>query len=415
MRLPAFWTIYLVCALSLEPVGAVAQNGFVPGVQLDVLRALNYSTVGPYTYSPLVVDRNGTLYGTSPSGGAFDAGSVFRLSPPSWTLQVLHTFQGGSDGAQPYGGVLLDGSGAVYVSACDGGPFSSGMVVKLSPPTSGAASTPWIETVLHTFTGGVDGGGPCSTLIRDVSGSLYGTAYAGGVYNAGVVFKLSPAFGEGTSWSESVVYTFTGGADGGTPLAGLVADRGVLYGMTEFGGSNRVGTAFALSPASSSVGPSWTERVIHDFGGLDGFWPSSALVADSRGWLYGVAMGGPASFGIAFRLAPVTPDWRWQLTLLHAFTAGADGGSPSGLILDGNGGLVGTAEIGGSGFADAGNGLVFKLSLGKPWEERVLMFSETAATAPGLYRVSLWIPPGPCMARLRGARRTEAMVAAFSV
>jgi uncharacterized repeat protein (TIGR03803 family) len=372
MQTRAFWIICLLSALSLRPVAVAAQNAFVPGVQLDVLHELNYFTVGPYTYSPLVVDRNGALYGTSPFGGPFDAGSVFRLSPPSWTLQILHAFQGGGDGAQPYGGVLLDSSGAAYVGACNGGPFNSGMVVKLSPPTTGASSTPWVETVLHTFTGGADGAGPCSTLISDVSGSLYGTAYSGGTYNAGLVFKLSPASSGVTSWSESVLYTFTGGPDGRTPLAGLLAQRGVLYGMTEFGGSNRLGTAFALSPSSSADSP-WTESVIYTFGaGLDGFWPSNALVADSRGWLYGVAMGGPASFGIAFRLAPVTMTGTWRFTRLHAFTAGADGGSPSGLVWDGNGGLVGTAAIGGSGFADAGNGLVFELSPGKPWAERVL-------------------------------------------
>lgn len=124
---------------------------------------------------------------------------------------VLYAFQGGIDGAYPHAGVIRDSKGNLYGTTFTGGANEWGIVFKVAPNGS--------ETVLYTFTGGSDGGSPFGGVIADQSGNLYGTTYAGGIAEGysgyGVVFKVTP------QGSESVLYTFTGGNDGGYPWGGL--------------------------------------------------------------------------------------------------------------------------------------------------------------------------------------------------
>jgi uncharacterized repeat protein (TIGR03803 family) len=142
----------------------------------------------------LIFDKEGALYGTTEFGGTGNNGIVFKLTPPAkgvsaWTPTVLHSFVGG-DGANPiFGGLIFDKQGALHGTTYRGGTGNNGIVFKLTPPAKGL--TAWTETVLHGFTGGSDGANPYAGLIAN-HGALYGTTYFGGTAGNGTVFKLTP-------------------------------------------------------------------------------------------------------------------------------------------------------------------------------------------------------------------------------
>jgi uncharacterized repeat protein (TIGR03803 family) len=218
----------------------------------------------------------------------------------------------------------------------------------------------------------------------DAAGNLYGTTYYGGNNGCGnggcgVVFELSPSNG---SWTETVLYTFTGGSDGSKPLTGLIFDQdGNLYGTTAYGGTGSCnvfwpgcGTIFELSPSKGG----WTETVLHSFrGGMDGNTPSGKLIFDTRGNLYGTTAGtAPDDPGTVFQVAKT--DSGWKERVLYRFTGKDDGNSPqAGLILGKTGSLFGTTLYGGKGtcstFGYTGCGTVFELRRSQgSWTERVL-------------------------------------------
>ncbi len=249
--------------------------------------------------------------------------SAVRPAQAQFGQNVLYTFTGLADGAAPTAPVIAL-NGDLYGATVNGGdtsgsncpglnpPTGCGVVFKLSPPSGGSGS--WTETVLYTFTGGADGSYPQASLVPDSKGNLYGTASSGGdtsgtnctVFGGcGVVFELSPPSGGKVPWTETVLYTFTGGDDGSLPYAGLIFDSlGHLYGTTIGGGSSDYGTVFELSPPSGGKGP-WTETVLYPFTGvIDGNNPFAALIFDSIGNLYGTAFGGSRGSGVAFELSP---------------------------------------------------------------------------------------------------------------
>jgi uncharacterized repeat protein (TIGR03803 family) len=135
----------------------------------------------------LVRDRAGNLYGTTLYGGASDNGTVFELDKTGKET-VLYSFTGGSDGASPWAGLVLDAAGNLYGTAQGGGSSdcNGGCGVLFEVDRSGK------ETVLYEFTNGDDGAGPVASLIWDKAGNLYGTAEGGGAYGVGTVFKLTP-------------------------------------------------------------------------------------------------------------------------------------------------------------------------------------------------------------------------------
>lgn len=207
--------------------------------------------------------------------------------------------------------------------------------------------------VLYSFTGGADGGGPASPLIRDAEGNFYSTTYAGGTYNDGVLFKLSPN-GDG-SWTETAPYSFAGGNDGINPN-GLIADNeGNFYGTTAAGGANNDGIVFKLS--SSDGGNTWQETVIHTFNGSDGAVSYAALVSDKKGRLYGTTYaGGDTGNGVVFRLSNKNGSWKEEV--LHSFSGGNDGAQPIGALVGYKGNFYGVTTLGG-----AGNwGTIFKIA-----------------------------------------------------
>ena len=322
----------------------------------------------------VIIGPNGSLYGTTTAGGGSGCGgsgcgTVFSLRPSAaachtalcpWTENVLYRFTGGSDGAVPSNGdVVFDQVGNLYgttfqggVGNCDG--TTCGVVYKLTPSNGG-----WTESVLYAFAGGSDGGNPYAGVTFDKSGNLYGTASSGGnlacnaPYGCGTVFQLTPS---GSGWSENTIYTFQGGSDGANPRGGLMFDPSAnLYGTTPDGGSEGGGTVFMLTPSNGS----WTFGVVYSFtGSVDSSGPFDSLISDAAGNVYGTTYeDGVYGYGSLFKLIPSGGGWKY--TSIREFTGGSDGGNPAGsVVLDASGNLYGTTFSGG---AD-GRGVVFEIT-----------------------------------------------------
>ena len=329
-------------------------------------------------YAGLIFDKAGNLYGTTELGGTNNQGTVFEITPNSngiWTESVLYNFIGGADGGQPYASLVFDQAGNLYGTTNFGGSancnLGCGTVFKLTPGSGG-----WTETVLYTFTGGNDGREPNARLLFDAPGNLYGTTMLGGNVSSvcstgcGTVFKLTPG---SSGWTETVLYAFPGGIDGASPYAGLAFDTaGNLYGTASAGGNSGYGAIFKLTPGSSG----WTERVLHAFtGNYDGKYAYGDLILDGAGNLYGTAFQGGVGYGAVFELTPST-NGRWKEKVLHGFGNSPSANPVAGLVMDAAGNLYGTTMEGGTGTScgSAGCGTLFKLSpvsVG-PWTYRVI-------------------------------------------
>jgi uncharacterized repeat protein (TIGR03803 family) len=275
------------------------------------------------------------------------------------TETVVYNFAGSSDGSNPNSTLTSDGVGNFYGTTNSGGTagsFGYGTVFELSPNGSGG----WNETVLYRFTGGADGASPAagSNLILDGLGNLYGTTYSGGANGDGVVFELSRT---DNSWDETVLYSFASGTGGANPQSGLIFDSaGNLYGTTSTGGANGLGTVFKLSRFGG-----WTERAIYPIFTNTGCSRGSAgLTMDSAGNIFGVGCE------TVFELSPKGKGG-WNSTAIYTFPGSLrDGVDPQGTpVLDKAGNLYGTTWAGGSN----NHGMVYKLSPGKTgWTEKSL-------------------------------------------
>jgi uncharacterized repeat protein (TIGR03803 family) len=281
-------------------------------------------------------------------------------APQPSTYSVLYTFTGGADGAAPLGGdLILDPEGNLYGTTTLGGDLSCPDV---NPPGCGVVfklDRTGKQSALHTFTGGEDGKAPFQGVVRDAEGNLYGTANSGGSYGAGVVFKVDKV------GDETILYTFTGGADGGCPYGLLRDDTGNIFGAAECGGADGAGAVFKVDRAGN-------ESVLYSFtGGVDGAYPNN-LTQDAQGNFVATAYAGGnlsdcggRGCGVVFKL-----DRAGKETVLYAFTGGADGGTPyANVVPDETGNLYGTAYAGGDlgstspicGGGGFGCGVVFKV------------------------------------------------------
>jgi uncharacterized repeat protein (TIGR03803 family) len=282
------------------------------------------------------------------------------------TTEVIYSFAGDEDGEYTDTDLIIDGAGNLYGTSVQGGDFGGGTVFQLAP-----TGNTWVHTVLYSFTGGPDGGEPYKGVTLDSEGNLYGTAVTGGSGSCeggcGVAYKLTDT---GGTWTQTVIHAFTGGDDGSGPGAGLTIDnRGNLYGMTPTGGAFGLGVIYQLHPDQSG---NYTLKVIHTFTvGKDGATGSAGRLLLRGGHLYGVATtGGAHGQGVAFELTP-TPNGKWQLKPIYSFKGQPDAGFPYGaLTVDASGNLYGTT------YYDGANdlGAVYQLAP-KPtgeWKEKVL-------------------------------------------
>jgi hypothetical protein len=412
--------IVLVCLLVL----GVGLSTAAQGQTLTVLHAFTGGSDGSEPYAGLTIDSGGNLYGTTSYGGytgdncGSGCGVVFKLTRhgSNWLLNPLYAFHGGSDGATPTARVVFGPDGALYGSTSIGGGTGCGgsgcgTVFRLQPSATACSAfpCPWRETVLYRFTGGSDGASPnIGGLVFDANGNIYGAAAGGGNLGSpctpsgcGLIFEL---IREEQNWTESVLYSFTGGLDGANPLGGLTFDQagnlygdnyqgsayelsptesgwvektlisgllqpigglafdsaGNLYGTTIFGGNQAAGNVFELAPG----GGGWTYTQIYSIVGY-GNGPEDTPVFDSAGNLY---VTSSFSGGLAGELFELTPSGGgWTYTSLHSFSGGSDGGVPIGNVaLGANGPMFGTTLSGGnqngSCAGQGGCGVVYEIT-----------------------------------------------------
>jgi uncharacterized repeat protein (TIGR03803 family) len=358
-----------------------------------VLRSFRGASDGQAPDAGLVLDAVGNLYGTTNAGGAHGYGTVFKLSPTGRET-VLYSFMGGADGANPWASLILDKTGNLYGTTYGGGAYGYGTVFEVA--TTGT------EQLLYNFMSGTDGANPYAGLIWDPTGNLYGTTSAGGsnadCNGCGTVFKLTPG---SNGWTETVLYSFNGsaGGDGAQPWGGLLREAsGNLYGTTNGNG----GTVFELSntgtetvlcgfsydapyfvtlvrdkaghlygttegafgsqcvPWGDECGSVFelqgtTETILWEFSATEYGDPYAGVIRGSKGALYGTTYyGGVYGWGSVFELRAGT------MTVLHSFAwHGKDGVFPTApLVEDKAGNFYGTTSEGGA----YGYGIVFKLS-----------------------------------------------------
>ncbi|HTT83626.1 MAG TPA: choice-of-anchor tandem repeat GloVer-containing protein [Rhizomicrobium sp.] len=378
----------IVCCAFVRPAAAAAAASYTE----KVVWSFRHGTDGHYPSASLI-DVGGVLYGTTLGGGGtgckqrhrpHGCGTVFAFNPGSGAERVLYSFAGGTDGFSPEAG-LIDVRGILYGTTANGGGLRKDCkhkcgIVFLIDPNTGAETVlhsflrrpeglePEADLVylrgklygttaesdaydggtvfsislhhdavrvVHSFSGGTDGGYPLAGLI-DLDGTLYGTTARGGAHDDGTVFSLDPGTG-----AETVIHSFyeSGHKDGSYPVGGLTADsNGILYGTTVFGGAHREGTVFALDPTTGA------ETVLHSFGGRDDGQDAEAGLIDVKGMLYGTTRsGGTHGWGTVFSVDADTG----AETVLHSFAAGADGAYPQAGLIDVDSTLYGTTEWGG--------------------------------------------------------------------
>jgi uncharacterized repeat protein (TIGR03803 family) len=271
----------------------------------------------------------------------------FAMPAQAQSFSVLYTFTGTPDGSAPSQANLLDVNGTFYGTTYSGGVYGFGTVFKFDRQGQ--------ETVLYSFTGGTDGATPSAGVVRDAQGDLYGTTYSGGdlscisifgTAGCGVVFKLD------TTGTETALYTFTGGTDGGIPQGVVIDHAGNLYGITFFGGSQTCVYGSLGCGVVYKVDASGNETVLYSFqDGTDGGEPDGFLTMDSAGNLYGATISGGnlaacspyGGCGVIFKL-----DTSGKETVLYTFQGGADGAIPNAsFLMDAKGNLYSTTNFGG--------------------------------------------------------------------
>lgn len=285
------------------------------------------ATTGSFATGDLVFDKAGNLYGATQFGGG-----------QGTTCDIL------------YGG-------------------NCGTIFELSPPRTKGGE--WTETVLHSFAGGTDGAAPNGGLVIDNNGDLYGTTSMGGNQlcnfgngnvGCGIVFELARLTTGNGLWESEVLHRFTGGSDGANPSAGLTFHGSGLFGVTAGGGTKQDGVVFWISKRRDG---GWTGRVIHNFiDNAHGREPSGPVRFDSSGNLYGPAGWGQYFAGVVYRMSPKAGDSPWSYSLPYEFKGSPDGANPyAGLILDNAGNMYGTTGNGGTAqTCQGGCGTVFEIA-----------------------------------------------------
>jgi uncharacterized repeat protein (TIGR03803 family) len=342
----------IVVGLLLGVAMLVAAGGVSAQSRLDVLHAFA-SQEASAPRAPLVQASDGNFYGTTALGGTSNDGTIFRMTMDG-TTTVLHSFTLATDGANP-GGALVQGTdGDFYGTARSGGASNNGTIFKMTPDGT--------TTVLHSFTGGMDGASPPAALIQGTDGNFYGTTVYGGASGFGTVFRMTPG------GAVTTVYSFVGCCGlGSSPSAALIqAADGNFYGTTTDG----TNTPFCIGCAGNifRVTPAGDFTAMHTFSFGDGADPYSPLIEATDGNFYGTTSWGGSNgqqcflrflgsgCGAVFRM---TTDG--VVTVLHGFSGGADGNGPLAALLEGtDGNFYGTTRTGGA----SDRGTVFEITRG---------------------------------------------------
>jgi hypothetical protein len=305
----------------------------------------------------LMTDAAGDLFGTTVVGGADDKGTVFEIA---WTRQgyasaptILASFAG-YDGEQPAGGLIADGAGDIYGTATGGGTHGYGTAFELVKIGTGFAASP---TTLVDFTGS-DGADPYGGLIADAAGNLFGTTSGGVNQSVSTVFEIAK-IRRSDAPAPTTLVTFDG-SDGRLPTGRLIADAaGDLFGTTDLGGTDDDGVVFEIVKTNGVYANAPTTLV--SFTGADGAEPGGGLITDAAGDLFGTTSAGGADHGgTVFEIAKTGGGYASAPTVLVSFT-GPEGYQPDGsLIADAAGNLFGTTGLGGPGGAN--DGTVFEIA-----------------------------------------------------
>lgn len=392
----------LLLVAGLAGAAGMAEDALATGPAAEAIgtAATTYTVLHRFTgpdgselRAHLIQATDGNFYGTTETGGTFDQGTVFRMTPAG-VVTTLHTFGGGSDGTHPRAALYQTKDGLLYGTTSTGGAANLGTVFRLS--TAGNAA----YVMMHYFSGHTIGDGdmPLSTLMQASDGNLYGMTEYGGAYDRGSVYKLNTttgaysvlhsfgagsdgymplfasfiqlpdgqlysttssggAYGQGmvfkmsTTGTVSVVHAFTSRAgEGGSADSGVVlGNDGFLYGVTEGGGTTDGGVAFKVNPSGTGF------QKIHDFATMA---QPMGLVQASNGLFYiSTYGGGSASGGQALRMTTTG-----AVTPMHDFVGGTDGYKAQGKPIQGKDGyLYGTTLTGGN--VSGGDGTVYRYSM----------------------------------------------------
>lgn len=348
-------TTFLLALVLLVMATAVAY-----AQTLTVLHAFQ-GVDGTFPYAGVTMDSRGNLYGVTENGGLQNCdlggpvgcGVVYKLAKinSSWGFSLLYEF--GADTHLPAypSQIAIGPNGGVYGAELEGGPPQlEGTIYNLLPPLAAASATAnsfWTLKVLHQFGTGDDGTYP-HKVVFDRSGNIFGVTGSGGAFDRGTVYELSPS---GQGWTETILYSFQGGADGGLPKAVVLDDAGNLYGTTEEGGNPGCspfpgcGTIFELTRSDAG----WTKTTLYAFNqNTDSGYPSP-LMRDSAGNLYGAtSQTGPDSyFGGIWELSPSSNGWVFKM--LHSFSGNSVTYlGPFAPVMDASGALYGVNNTGGA-------------------------------------------------------------------
>src|SRR6516225_1055253 len=314
---------------------------------------------GWWPVAGLIADASGNLFGTTAGAGVYWDGTVFEIAKTAGgyaSAPITLVSFNGTNGSWPAAGLIADSSGNLFGTTSQGGAFENaygfftyGTVFEIVKTASGYASSP---TTLVSFNG-TDGGSPFAGLIADRSGNLFGTTLEGGAYNDGTVFEIVKT-ASGYASTPTTLVSFNG-TNGSWPAAGLIADSsGNLFGTTSQGGAFEnaygfftYGTVFEIVKTAS--GYASTPTTLVSFNGSDGMFPASGLIADAEENLFGTTSGGGANGqGTVFEIAKTADGYASAPTTLVSFN-GTNGASPeAGLIADRSGNLFGTTMEGGA-------------------------------------------------------------------
>jgi uncharacterized repeat protein (TIGR03803 family) len=342
LRFFASLSLLVLAATLVVTTASQAQTG-------HVLHDFTGNNDGSIPEGLVTVDQTGNVYGSTQAGGIpglcegfGGCGMVFRAAKRhgAFTYAPLYFFHG-NDGAQPFSGVIIGPDGAIYGTTFFGGNPSCGdcgVVFKLTPPPTFCRMVlcGWDETLIYSPSGGSDPAGLAAGIVFDNAGNIYGASFSGGAFGSGAVYKLSPS---GGTYTETTLYSFTGGDDGANSMTNVALDAaGDIYGATTFGGANGHGTVFKLVHEAGG----YTFQLLHTFSGQSDLgMPSGSVVLDSAGNLYGAGYSG---------IFQITPSGTYTLIDTQAL------GLQSPINIDAVGNIYGTTYGGGQ----YGNGSAFK-------------------------------------------------------